>query len=174
MKLNACSLLALFDCRILEEIAEKIFWRGKNVMTVYAGTEEYDVDRKVWEIPVIRWTFAGPTWTDGPHRLSVLIGWPSRLFLRTMASTHLRAFSLYLYMSKVAFCYVRCSTCMVVFMFHTRAARSAKRIVIGSTAFVTDEGAATYHWCSQFLVPFPILSKRSAYNHMVLHPRCAQ
>lgn len=60
-KLNACSLLALFDCRILEEITEKIIWRGKNVMTVHAGTEEHDVDRKVWEIPVIRWTFAGPT-----------------------------------------------------------------------------------------------------------------
>ena len=64
-------------------------------------------------------------------------------FLRTMASTHLRACSLYLYMSKVAFCYVRCLTCMLVLMFHTRAARSPKRIVIGSTAFVTDEGVAT-------------------------------
>lgn len=37
MKLNACSLLALFDCRILEEITEKIFWRGKNVMTCKQG-----------------------------------------------------------------------------------------------------------------------------------------
>jgi len=61
MKLNACSLLALFDCRILEEITGKIFWRGKNAMTVYVGIEEHDVDRKVWEIPVIRWTLAGPT-----------------------------------------------------------------------------------------------------------------
>lgn len=24
---------------------------GKNVMTVHVGTDEYDVDRKVWEIP---------------------------------------------------------------------------------------------------------------------------
>ena len=61
MKLNACSLLALFDCRILEEITGKTFWRGKNLMTVHVGAEEYDVDRKVWEIPVIRWTLAGPT-----------------------------------------------------------------------------------------------------------------
>jgi hypothetical protein len=135
---------------------------------VHAGTEEYGVDRKVWEIPFIRWTFAGPTWTDGPHRLSVLIGWPSRLFLRTMASTHLRACSLYLYVSKVAFCYVRRLTCMLALMFHTRAARSAKRIVIGSTAFITDEGAATYHRCSQFLVSFPVLSTRSAYEITML------
>jgi hypothetical protein len=27
MKLNACSLLALFDWQISEEIPEKIFWR---------------------------------------------------------------------------------------------------------------------------------------------------
>jgi hypothetical protein len=61
MKLNACSLLALFDCRILEEITGKIFWRGKNLMTVHVGTEEHDVARKVWGIPVIRWTLADPT-----------------------------------------------------------------------------------------------------------------
>ena len=48
---------------------ENIFWRGNNVMTVHVGTEEHDVDRKIWEIPVIRWTLAGPTWTDGPHNL---------------------------------------------------------------------------------------------------------
>jgi hypothetical protein len=62
MKLNACSLLALFDSRTLKEITGKIFWQGKkNVMTMHAGTEEHDIDRKVWEIPVIRWTLAGPT-----------------------------------------------------------------------------------------------------------------
>jgi hypothetical protein len=61
MKLNACSLLSLFDCRILEGITGKIFWRGKYFMTVYVENEKHDVDRKVWEIPVIRWTLAGPT-----------------------------------------------------------------------------------------------------------------
>lgn len=85
------------------------------------------------------------------------LGWCSRPFLGTMVSTHLRACNLYHFMSKVAFCYVRCLTCMLVLMFHTRAARSAKSIVVGSTAFVADEQAATYHRSSQFVVYFPVL-----------------
>lgn len=134
-------------------------------MTVHVGTEEYDAQRKVWEIPDIRldvpWSYLN---SRTPHRLSVLIGWPSRLLFRTMASTHLGACGLYLYMSKVAFCYVRCLTCMHVLMLHTRAARSAKRIVVGSTAFVADEQATTYHRCSQISVSFSVLMTLSAYE----------
>jgi hypothetical protein len=53
---------------------------------------------------------------------------------------------------------------MHVLMLHTRAARSAKRIVVGSTAFVTDKQATTYHRYSQILVTFSVLRTLSAYE----------
>jgi hypothetical protein len=40
--------------QILEEVNRENILAGKNVMTVHARTEEYDVHRKVWETPDIQ------------------------------------------------------------------------------------------------------------------------